>query len=126
MASGTCERKRLRVKTTVLCHVDGDSSGDDDEVEAAASARGACGQFVWPCPREYPETFQARQQRKWFIPADYSKEDLGKLFKSLMTESGHGPSIVKIHVCRSNLSILFFSGAESTLTPHPFREEARG
>ena len=37
-----------------MSEAEGESSADEDEGEAHASARGRCGQFVWPCPREYP------------------------------------------------------------------------
>jgi hypothetical protein len=98
MASPPGGRRRIRGKTTPLCQVDGASSGDDDEAEAVPTARGQCGQFVWPCPRQYPEQLQARQQKKWLIPADLSKWELGLMFKNVLLDFGHGPSIMKVHV----------------------------
>ena len=98
MASGIVVGRRLRRKTARLCYVDGDSSGDDEEAQALPSARGYCGQFVWPCPREYPEQVQTRRQRKWLIPADLSKAELGKLFKTEVVSFGHGPNLTRLHV----------------------------
>ena len=99
MASTALVRRRLRAKTAPpTCHVDGESSGEDEEAEALTSARGQCGQFVWSCPREYPQDLQVRKLRKWLIPADLSKEDFGQLFKTIVTNSGHGPNLLKIHV----------------------------
>ena len=92
-------RFRLRRKTKPPnSHVDGESSCEDEEVEASASARAYCGQFVWPCPREYPEDAQVRESQKWLIPADRTKEQTGLLFKQMVTKFGLGPNLVKIHV----------------------------
>ena len=55
-------------------------------------------QFVWPCPREYPEDAQIRESQKWLIPADRTKEQTGLLFKQVVTKFGLGPNLVKIHV----------------------------
>ena len=77
----------------------GESSGEEgDETEALPGARGACGQFVWPCPREYPAQAADRKAQKWLIPADLSKEQFGVLFKGVCTKMGQGPNIVKLHV----------------------------
>ena len=99
MAAGAHRGFRLRVKTPpFLCHVDGESSGDDEEAEAPKTARAFCGQFVWPCPRQYPELLRVRQDRKWLIPADLSKAETGLMFKQVVTNCGQGPNIAKIHV----------------------------
>ena len=79
-----------------LSEVSGDSSDDGADVEAKVTQRAMCGQFVWPCPREYPSEIPARKKLKRLKPADMSKQDLGKLFKKVMSKAGH---IVKhIHV----------------------------
>jgi hypothetical protein len=77
---------------------EGESSDGEEEAEAVPSARGACGQFVWPCPREYPATIAARKKKKWLIPADMSKEDVGKLFKQVLAKCGQGPEDCSIHL----------------------------
>ena len=46
-----------------MSEAEGDSSADEDEGQAHASARGRCGQFVWPCPREYPSELQEREAK---------------------------------------------------------------
>ena len=81
-----------------LEQADGESSGDDEEAEALPNARGYCGQFVWPCPREYPAQLRCRQLRKWLIPADLSKTDTGLLFKTIVSGCGQGPNLAKLHV----------------------------
>ena len=95
-------RFRLRCKTPqssmAMVQVDGDSSGGEEESEAKTSARGCCGQFVWPCPREYPSDSLKRKAQKWLIPEDLSKDALGNLFKDICTKLGQGPNIDKIHV----------------------------
>ena len=92
------DRKRLREKTTVLCYTEGASSGEDEEAEGHQSSRGACGQFVWPCPREYPDQIHSRRAKKWLIPADLSKEDFGVMFKKIVNRYNLGPNLVKVHV----------------------------
>ncbi len=99
MAASTNGRRRVRVKAPLpVCHVDGESSADDDEAEALTSTRACCGQFVWPCPREYPQYYPDRRARNWFIPADLSKAECGLLFKNTVTKCGLGPNLVKINV----------------------------
>ena len=98
MAEHPQQNPRRFSKTAALCYADGESSDNDEEAEAQSSERGMCGQFVWPCPREYPQTLRGRQAKKWLIPADLSKEDFGKLFKKIATSRGQGPNLVKIHV----------------------------
>eukprot|EP00959_Pyramimonas_sp_CCMP1952_P316113 6616202-Pyramimonas_sp.AAC.1 len=44
-----------------MSEAEGDSSADEDEGAAHTSARGRCGQFVWPCPREYPSQLDERE-----------------------------------------------------------------
>lgn len=78
--------------------LDGESSGAEEETEAEMNVRGRCGQFVWPCPREYPLDGGVRQARKWLIPADLSKEAFGELFKGVGAMLGQGPNFAHIHV----------------------------
>ena len=77
---------------------EGDSSGAEEDEEAKVSTRGACGQFVWPCPRQYPSDLVERQRQKWLKPADMEKPALGELFKDTLLKLGHGPNLVKLHV----------------------------
>ena len=39
-----------------------------------------------------------QMHEKHFIPADFSKEKFGRLFKATLEKFGHAPNIVKIHV----------------------------
>ena len=91
-------RRRIRGKTTPkLCETEG-ASTDEEEAAAHYNNRGVCGQFVWPCPREYPPCPLERRHRNWLIPADLSKEECGVLFKRVGTNLGHGPILEKIHI----------------------------
>ena len=93
---------RLRGKTSpfskTMCEAEGESSGGEEESAASTSTRCSCGQFVWPCPREYPVDVGERKKQKWLIPADLQKEEMGLLFKDMCTKMGLGPAILKIHV----------------------------
>lgn len=97
-------RLRLRGKTSPFsktmseAEAEAESSGGEEESAASTSTRGSCGQFVWPCPREYPVDVGERRKQKWLIPADLQKEEMGLLFKDMCTKLGLGPAILKIHV----------------------------
>ena len=91
-------RHRILQKMRVMAQVDGDSSDSEADQPTSQTARCACGQFVWPCPREYPADAIVREREKHFIPADFSKEKFGRLFKATLEKFGHAPNIVKIHV----------------------------
>ena len=96
---GAASRRRLRAKTRPMVPaVEAESSGAEEEAEAESTARGRCGQFVWPCPREYPLDARVRAAQKWLIPADLSKQAVGELFKNVATMLGHGPNLAHIHV----------------------------
>ena len=79
-----------------MSNVDGSSSEEEDPADQAN--RRPCGQFVLPCPRDYPSDKAARVKQTWLITEDMSKEALGKLFKAVLTKNKHGASIVKVHV----------------------------
>ena len=72
------------------------SSSDEDE-PAAQSRRAPCGQFVWPCPREFPSGLAARKSQKRLIPEDLSKAETGEFFKKTLTAHGQGGAIGKLH-----------------------------
>ena len=73
MALQPALRFRLRYKTPphamAMLEAEGESSGDEDEREAMPTARGSCGQFVWPCPREYPSDAAERKWKLLRLPA---------------------------------------------------------
>ena len=102
MAMQPALRLRLRGKTSpfskTMSEAEGESSGGEEESAASTSARGSCGQFVWPCPREYPVDVGERRKQKWLIPADLEKVEMGLLFKDMCNKMGLGPAILKIHV----------------------------
>ncbi len=81
-----------------MVEAEGESSGGEEEREASSSARVSCGQFVWPCPREYPADAGERSKQKWLIPADMPKDKFGLLFKDICTRLGLGPKLLKLHV----------------------------
>ena len=81
-----------------MTEAEGESSDNADESEAKQTARGACGQLVWPCPRQYPAEPGDRRRDKWLIPADLSKAEFGQLFKQICMKMGQGPNLVKVHV----------------------------
>ena len=98
MAMAHIKRRVFSKQPPPLCESVGESSGDEDEKPAGMMSRCQCGQFVWPCPRQYPPDAAARKAQKWLIPADLSKEEMGTLFKTVGTRLGHGPKFQKIHV----------------------------
>ena len=81
-----------------MAETEGDSSCGEEEVEATPNRRGFCGQFVWPCPREYPADAEERAKQKWLIPADMQKSEVGLLFKDTCFRIGLGPKLLKVHV----------------------------
>ena len=91
-------RRRLRGKTTPMVSVEGESSASEGEAEARPTARAMCGQFVWPCPRQFPPDVATRRARKWLLPEDLSKAEVGTLFKDVATRLGQGPNLAKVHV----------------------------
>ena len=80
-----------------MCEAEGDSSAYEEDTEASPKERGQCGQFVWPCPREFPAELEVRRERRWLKPEDMSKADFGVLFKSTLAKFQLGPSIVRLH-----------------------------
>ena len=84
--------------SVVLSEVEGESSGGESEAAANPTARGRCGQFVWPCPREYPSELATRQKEKWLKPSDMSKEAFGVKFKEVCAKLGEAPNLKNIHV----------------------------
>ena len=56
------------------------------------------GQFVWPCPREYPSDAEERKKRKHLIPEDLDKAATGELFKKALTKCNQGGNLTRLHV----------------------------
>ena len=90
--------KGKHASDVAMSEVEGDSSGGESEAAAVQTARGRCGQFVWPCPREYPSDLRERQIQKWLKPADMSKQRFGTVFKEACTKLGEAPNLKNIHV----------------------------
>ena len=82
----------------VLSEAEGESSNDEAAEEAKTCARAYCGQFVWPCPREYPSALEVRKAQKWLKPADMGKDEFGLLAKSVFLKLGLGPLLSNLHV----------------------------
>lgn len=91
-------RRRMKSKTPPTVDCDGESSAGEDEDAAKQTDRGRCGQFVWPCPRQYLRDPSERMAKKWLIPSDLSKKDSGLIFKKVLTHYGHGADLDRIHV----------------------------
>ena len=98
MSLAAAQRCRLRRKTALMATAEGESSGDENESAALPNTRAMCGQFVWPCPREYPESAAQRKAQLWLIPADVTKADFGGLFRTVCAKRKLGPSIERVHV----------------------------
>lgn len=101
MASQGLPRRRLQCKTpppVAVAEAVGDSSGAEEDMPSAKTRRVECGQFVWPCPREYPAEKHERKKQKWMIPADLTKEEFGLLFKEVCAAVGQAPNLDKLLV----------------------------
>lgn len=81
-----------------LDEVEGESSANEADEACATKARGMAGQYVWPCPREYPSSLEKRKSSKLLLPEDLSREEAGKLFKSVFAAHGHLPALSRLHV----------------------------
>ena len=79
-----------------MSDVEGDSSSEEEA--AAVSERGTCGQFVWPCPRQYPSKLADRKSERWLKPADMSKQELGQLFRQVLVSKSQGHNLQRLHV----------------------------
>lgn len=80
-----------------MSEVDGSSSASEDD-PAPTSKRGQVGQFVWPCPREYPSALEERKKRKHLIPEDVDKPAAGALFKKALAKNNQDGNLVRLHV----------------------------
>ena len=98
MPLAAARKFRLRSKMALMATAEGESSGAEEECAALPSTRAVCGQFVWPCPREYPESAAQRKVQLWLTPSDLTKEVFGLLFSKLCAKRKLGPSIDKVHV----------------------------
>ena len=83
---------------TEMEEAEGESSGFSEDEASGTTARGHCGQFVWPCPREYPKSLQERKRQKWLKPTDLGKATFGKLYKKTATQIGLGPLLANVNV----------------------------
>ena len=57
-----------------------------------------CGQFVWPCPRNYPSDLAARRNLKILFPEDMSKREVGEVFKKVVCQVGQLPHVDRLHI----------------------------
>lgn len=80
-----------------MSEVEGSSSASEDE-PAVTSKRGQVGQFVWPCPREYPSALEERKKRKHLIPEDVDKPAAGALFRKALAKSNQDGNLLRLHV----------------------------
>ena len=76
----------------------GVSSDEDADRPSESKARGMCGQFVWPCPREYPSELATRRDLKMLIPEDMSKQQVGEMFKKVVCQVGQLPNLDRLHI----------------------------
>ena len=52
-------------------------------------ARGQCGQYVFPCPREYASNYEDRKKLKVFKPSDIPKSEMAKIFKQAFLNNNY-------------------------------------
>ena len=77
---------------------EGESSGSDQEGPCEGKARGQCGQYVFPCPREYASNYEDRKKLKVFKPSDIPKAEMAKIFKQAFSQCGHGQLINRMYI----------------------------
>ena len=77
---------------------EGESSGSDQEGPCEGKARGQCGQYVFPCPREYASNYEDRKKLKVFKPSDIPKAEMAKIFKQAFSQCGHSQLINKMYI----------------------------
>ena len=87
-----------REESPAMSEVDGDASGAEMEAPSCSKARGMCGQFVWPCPREYHSSLECRRAKKCLIPEDLTKEEFGLLFKDCFKRHNQLANVARLHV----------------------------
>ena len=80
-----------------MSEVEGSSSASEHE-PAVSNKRCQVGQFVWPCPREYPSEVEDRKQRKHLIPEDVDKPAAGALFKKALVKNKQDGNLLRLHV----------------------------
>jgi hypothetical protein len=74
------------------------ASDDESADEAAASTkRGQCGQFVWPCPRQYHADLAERKRHSQLKPEDLSKEEFVDKFREAMAACRKSAIIQCLH-----------------------------
>ena len=78
--------------------LEGDSSEEDSDKPSDAKARGMCGQWVWPCPREFPADVERRKAMKVLIPEDLDKSQVGEKFKKALSQHGKLASLERLHI----------------------------
>ena len=83
--------------TPAMSDVEGSSSASEDE-PAVSNTRGQVGQFVWPCPCEYPSELEERKKRKHLIPEDVDKPAAGALFKKALVKNKQEGNLLRLHV----------------------------
>ena len=84
-------------RSTYIFRPEGESSSNADE-PADPKARARCGQFVWPCPRQYLADAASRKSRNCLIPADLSNEEAGKMFLQALGKCNQHSNISRLHV----------------------------
>lgn len=70
--------------TVAMSELSGADSDAEEDEAAEGKKRGFCGQYVWPCPREYPANPEQRKKKKFLIPEDLDKASFGALFKKAL------------------------------------------
>ena len=77
---------------------EGESSGSEVEAPCVTTARGQCGQYVFPCPREYPSSFEDREKIMVFKPSDFPKDKLAKFFKQALRDTNHNGLLKRMYI----------------------------
>ena len=75
----------------------GESDDESNDEGADSTKRAECGQFVWPCPRQYAASYEERWRKKQLKPEDLTKEELLTLFRKVLDQRGKAATIKRLH-----------------------------
>ena len=97
-ADGSSNYKPYYICQFMCNPAQGESSEEDADQPSSVKTRAMCGQFVWPCPREFPADPAVRKARNFLIPEDVSKETLGQTFKAVLAKHNQLVNLDRLHI----------------------------
>jgi len=95
---GSISTEEIEDEDVMMSENEGEATDDEDEEAAGVRARGACGQFVWPCPRIYPSDLNVRRSKNQLKPEDVPKSDVADLFKKALKKQNKLHLLVALHI----------------------------